>query len=50
LLAAVNEAYRYAVDLASYDTGLPQATFPEICPYSVEQLLKTDFWPGAQTE
>lgn len=27
-------------------TGLPAAAIPEICPFSVEQVLDPDFWPG----
>jgi hypothetical protein len=28
------------------ETGLPEDTFPERCPYSVQQVLDSDFWPG----
>jgi Domain of unknown function DUF29 len=27
------------------ETGLPRATFPETCPWSLEQLLDEDFLP-----
>jgi hypothetical protein len=30
---------------AAKDTGLPLATFPGTCPWSMEQLLNEDFWP-----
>jgi hypothetical protein len=42
---AIAEAYLDAVELASDDTGLPQTIFPEICPYSQEQLLAKSFYP-----
>jgi hypothetical protein len=29
------------------DTGLPLATFPEVCPWPVAQVLDADFWPEA---
>lgn len=28
------------------ETGLPEATFPETCPYTIEQILDPDFLPG----
>src|SRR5215470_18659032 len=31
---------------ASDETGLPLATFPETCPWTQEQVLDPDFWPG----
>jgi hypothetical protein len=38
-------AYPRARRQAAKDTGLPLATFPETCPWNVEQLLDEDFWP-----
>ena len=32
---------------ASRETGLPLATFPTACPWTVEQILDDDFWPEA---
>jgi uncharacterized protein DUF29 len=32
---------------AAKDTGLPLATFPEVCPWPVAQVLDADFWPEA---
>ncbi len=40
------EAYPDALDMASDETGLPLSTFPEICPYSIEQLLDKTFYPA----
>jgi hypothetical protein len=33
--------------LATVETGLPLATFPEACPWPMEQVLAEDFWPEA---
>ncbi|MBM3224437.1 MAG: DUF29 domain-containing protein [Candidatus Tectomicrobia bacterium] len=33
--------------LAHDETGLPLATFPETCPWTVMQILTDDFWPDA---
>jgi len=41
----ITEAYPYAIKDAARETGLPRATFPAVCPYSVEQLLDEDYWP-----
>jgi hypothetical protein len=38
--------YARARRLAHGETGLPVATFPEQCPWTVEQLLQIDFFPG----
>ena len=40
---AYNRAQRYAAK----ETGLPVSHFPEICPFSVEQTLDSDYWPEA---
>jgi hypothetical protein len=40
-------AYPRARRLATADTGLPLATFPEACPWAVAQVLDEDFWPEA---
>jgi hypothetical protein len=39
------EAYADARKLAALDTELPRATFPEACPWPVEQVLEEDFLP-----
>lgn len=44
------EEYPRARRRARTQTGLPLATFPEACPWSVTQVLDEDFWPaGAPT-
>jgi hypothetical protein len=41
----VADAYRHARVGAAAETGLPLATFPEGCPWPVDQVLDEDFWP-----
>lgn len=41
----VKTAYPYAVELATDETGLPKSTFPNVCPYTFEQLLDKTFYP-----
>ena len=42
---ALASAYRKASREAVAGTGLPSATFPEACPWTVEQALDGGFWP-----
>jgi flagellar biosynthesis/type III secretory pathway protein FliH len=37
--------YARARRKASRETGLALATFPEVCPWPVAQVLDEDFWP-----
>ena len=39
-------AYPWARQRAAKETRLPLATFPEVCPWCLEQLLDEDFWPS----
>jgi Domain of unknown function DUF29 len=41
------EAYQHAREDAVDETGLPLTTFPEGCPWTVAQVLDSDFWPAA---
>jgi Domain of unknown function DUF29 len=43
--ACLANAYRYARRQATLQTDLPLATFPEACPWPIEQVLDEDFWP-----
>lgn len=45
----MEEAYPMARRLAETDTGLPLATFPDTCPWPVDQVLDDDFLPDAPT-
>jgi hypothetical protein len=38
-------AYRRARRDAAEETGLPLATFPETCPWALDQVLDENFWP-----
>jgi Domain of unknown function DUF29 len=40
-------AYPRARRDATRETGLPLATFPEVCPWAMAQVLADDFWPEA---
>ncbi|WP_353570951.1 DUF29 domain-containing protein [Candidatus Albibeggiatoa sp. nov. BB20] len=42
---AIEEAFADAVDLAAKETQLSPETFPNVCPYSIEQLLNENFYP-----
>jgi len=39
------ECYDSSRTLASGETGLDEQSFPENCPYKLDQLLQIDFWP-----
>ena len=39
------EEYRDARDDAIYETSLAKSRFPLDCPYSIEQVLNSEFWP-----
>ena len=34
-----DEVYKDAVEIASIETGLPESTFPETSPYSIEEVM-----------
>jgi hypothetical protein len=42
---AVIEAYPDALESAVEETNLPESTFPQTCPYLLEQLLDKKFYP-----
>ena len=41
--AVLADVYIQAVERAAAETGLSAASFPEVCPYSLEHLLAADF-------
>jgi hypothetical protein len=47
LSAVLADAYVSAILLAAGETGLPEATFPEQCPWAYQQVADPDFWPDA---
>lgn len=46
LAEAANAAYADGAKLASKETGLPLAQFPDALPYALELLLDDDWFPG----
>jgi hypothetical protein len=42
---AIIESYPYAIEIAVDETGLPKSTFPDSCPYTIDQLLDRKFYP-----
>jgi hypothetical protein len=40
------ECYQDACEDAADETGLPQETFPPVCPFTPEQVLDRNFLPG----
>jgi Domain of unknown function DUF29 len=46
LPALLEECYPRARRKAARQTRLPLATFPETCPWMVDQVLDATFWPG----
>ncbi|HEY9662386.1 MAG TPA: DUF29 domain-containing protein, partial [Allocoleopsis sp.] len=47
LMQIFGECYGDAVEQAAAETGLSEVTFPVSCPYTIEQLLDSDFLPEA---
>ncbi|MBD3561077.1 DUF29 domain-containing protein [Planktothrix sp. FACHB-1355] len=47
---AIEKAYRDGVDLAVRETPLDYEDFPAECPYSLAQVLDSQFFPGEQIE
>lgn len=47
---ALEQAYQNGRDLASGETNLPLKTFPQDCPYTLEEILSDRFYPGAATD
>lgn len=41
----VEEDFRHMRFDASDETGLPMETFPDNCPWTIEQILDESFWP-----
>ena len=42
--AFIADEYQQAQKIAALETGLPLTTFPEECPFTVEQITG-DYWP-----
>ena len=50
LPAMLADEYPRARRRARYQTGLPLETFPLTCPWTLDQVLNPDFWPGESQE
>ena len=46
LPTATANAYRLTLVDAERETGLARATFPAACPWTFDQIIADDFWPG----
>jgi hypothetical protein len=44
---SIADAYRKARGEAYAETGLPKETFPAACPWSFDQIMNENFWPGS---
>jgi len=44
VLTLIADEYRQARQIAALETGLPLTTFPDQCPFTVEQITG-DYWP-----
>ncbi|MGH7152531.1 MAG: DUF29 domain-containing protein [Acetobacteraceae bacterium] len=50
LAESIEAGYRLALIVAARESGLSRDTFPPSCPWSFEQMVADDFWPGGGTE
>ncbi len=50
VLPLMSDHYPRARRRANSQTGLPISTFPETCPWTEDQILDDDFWPGEENE
>jgi hypothetical protein len=46
LKRAISDAYARSRIGAQRETGLAAETFPETCPFTFDQAISDDFWPG----
>jgi hypothetical protein len=44
--AVLPDAYDRAAELATSETDLPRTTFPDVCPYTIEELLAIELPEG----
>ena len=42
---ALRDSWDQARDLAIVETDLPDESFPESCPFSLEEIFDLAFWP-----
>jgi len=46
---ALQKIYESGRDLAAGETNLPLKTFPENCPYTLDEIFRDGFYPGEPT-
>ena len=46
----IADAYLKAIKFAAKETGLLVNTFPQKCPYSLEQIVDDDFYPEVKAD
>lgn len=44
--STLEDAYEEAIVMAANETGLDESSFPNKCPFSLEQCLDHEFFPG----
>ena len=47
LAEAMAESWQEARDLAIAETDLPDDQFPDSCPFTILEILDSDFWPNS---
>lgn len=45
LQTILKSAYKLALVKASTETGLDESVFPDNCPWTLEEVIQTDFYP-----
>ncbi|HET8729046.1 MAG TPA: DUF29 domain-containing protein [Alphaproteobacteria bacterium] len=45
-IGSLEGSFRIGLAEAIRETGLPEDAFPLACPYTAQQVLDPDFWPG----
>lgn len=46
----ISDAYDSAVRWAADETGNDESDFPQVCPYSIEQILVSGFYSDAEAQ
>jgi hypothetical protein len=41
----MQDGYELGRGVAADETGLPEGTFPPVCPWTFEQAMNAEFWP-----
>lgn len=49
LAEAIEDGYQDAILAAARETNLDRNIFPAVCPWTFDQIMNVDFWPGEGT-